>query len=132
MIRAVAYCNWGRWVARCPRCPGAEHFGNEQGHAGGLFGDRFVCSTCTLACGVDWPPNVDAIARLLALRPEPNRNWLPGETIHDLLRENMENGCVPLDLDAGTETLISIVGDTVTAGYHLPAPERLALPRGGR
>jgi hypothetical protein len=135
MTRAVVYANWGRWVARCPRpgCPGAEHFGPDaiSGHVGGLTGIGFRCAHCGLVCAADWPPNVDDIMRLLLMRPVPaNRNWEPGQTVHDLLAENVEQGCVPLALDPD-EPLIRIVGDKLTAGYSLPAPDHRALPEGG-
>lgn len=99
-LRAMARVSWGRWVADCPRtgCPNAEHFGRDpgSGHVGGLTGSAFRCALCQLHCPAIWPENVDDIVRLLSVRPVPaTRNWSPGETLHDLLAENVQHGILP-------------------------------------
>lgn len=52
--------------------------------------------------GLELPEDFDAIARLLVARPElSTRNWLPGETVEDLERENVEHGIGVDDVTAG-------------------------------
>ena len=82
-----AYMNWGRWVVDCPAgCGGAELASSNR------------CASCGEEYRVDFPPERQAIERLLALRPETkkgvasHRNWRPGETLADLRRENIEHG----------------------------------------
>lgn len=113
---AYARVNWGRWVADCPRpgCTQAEHYGSDAatGHVGGLTGRAFHCgaerslcgcgraapSGCGLVCRVEWPANIEAIEKLLAMRPAAQtRNWSPGEDLVDLLMENTEHGVTGLD-----------------------------------
>ncbi|HEY5986438.1 MAG TPA: hypothetical protein VIV12_08690 [Streptosporangiaceae bacterium] len=113
---ATVYVNGGLWVAMCPRpgCHNAEMFGRcTDGSVGGLSGGSFRCRAekggCGLVCDASWPPNVDDIERLLKLRPVPaTRNWLPTETLEDLLVENATHGCLPPELEAGGS--LSIVG----------------------
>lgn len=114
---AVPQLNWGRWVAACPRpfCTNAEQFGRcPDGTVGGLGSDRFECRVayggCGLRCGVEWPPNIADIEALVMPRTVPaTRNWLPGETVHDLLRENLTHGLVPNDD-------LELAGDRITQG----------------
>lgn len=119
-LTAVPYLNHGRWVAQCPRpyCTNAEAFGRVlpgDGQPGGLRSDHFECRAgiyggCGLRCGVDWPSHIVEIEALTMSRPAPvTRNWRPGESLADLMRENVENGLVPLDK-------LEIYGDRITAG----------------
>jgi hypothetical protein len=127
---AVAYLNHGRWVADCPRpgCANAEMAGLDgKGHPGGL-GDWFRCRPeeggCGLRCEVIWPGNVEDIEALVIPRPLPaTRNWNPGQSLHELLAENLEHGVVPITreaIEAGRETprgctpLLEIVGESIT------------------
>jgi hypothetical protein len=65
-------------------------------------------------CAASWPANIDHIEALLRIRSAPaTRNWRPGETIHDLLRENFTHGILPPVTD------LEILGDRITIG--LPA-----------
>lgn len=79
-----AEVNHGRWLARCPRCPGAE-----------LVQPDDPVMWC-LSCGagpyrVRFPRERRQIEALLLLRPRPEaRNWRPGESLDDLRRENEE------------------------------------------
>lgn len=41
---------------------------------------------------VVFPPDRWIIEAVLADRPPENRNWLPGETIQDLVYENLDHG----------------------------------------
>lgn len=44
---------------------------------------------------VVWPKKRQAIERVLLQRKDPlNRNWLIGETVDDLINENLEHGIV--------------------------------------
>ena len=86
-----AEVNHGRWIVNCPFCPGAEFADPED--------KRFYC----LSCGnedvegqwlkVKWPQTRNKIEiELLKRSRERNRNWRPGETVKDLIRENVRNG----------------------------------------
>ena len=136
--QAVAYLNHGMWVAMCPRpsCNNAEKRGKcDDGTTGGLDSERFICRVshggCGLACGVVWPPEIAQIERLVMVRPiVTTRNWVPGETLHDLLHENAMHGFVPSDsLDGGpTRIILGIQGNEIshgTLGFDLlPEVER--------
>lgn len=137
MLRAVAFVDTGLWVAKCPRphCNGAEHFGPHPltGYVGGLTARGFTCANCHWQGPVGWPPNVDDINFLLSLRPVPDtRNWLPHETVHDLLAENATHGVhPPLDADpahlrAGVP-LLGIAGDHIAVGRELMAATRRSI-----
>ena len=78
----------GTWLAVCA-CQGAE-YGWEEGY--------FVCLSCFNAGAghrilrTAFPDERADIESILELRPLPNRNWRPGETVEDLRRENAEHG----------------------------------------
>jgi len=80
----MARINHGRWVVDC-ECNGAELAFDE-----GIF----MCQSCYNAGTrhqtrlVVFPKNRQAIETALLQRPEPNRNWYPGETVTKLLAEN--------------------------------------------
>jgi hypothetical protein len=103
-FRVMPFMSWGMWVAKCPRpqCMNAEKRGwCNDGTWGGLEADRFTCRPshdgCGLVCGVDWPANISDIEALLLARPvKGTRNWAPGESLHDLLKENAGHGLVPI------------------------------------
>lgn len=84
-----AVVNHGRWIVRCPTCSGAQFASRPD--------RRFFCSSCLNHAsahrwiGVEWPDDavVHQIETILMRRPNPtNRNWEPGETVADLVREN--------------------------------------------
>lgn len=111
-VLARAYA--GHWIADCPRCAYAValRFGSPV----------FDCRDCGLGVEVRWPSETmrHGIERLLMLRPVPaTRNWLPGETLHDLLVENVRHGVGPTDIGQR----IAIVGDDITQDT-LPRPKR--------
>lgn len=88
--RAYARANWGRWIADCPSpfCLSALAISPR-----GPLADVFVCLDCGAEAEVIWPTNVREIERFLRIRPDPKtRNWEPGETLHDLLSENIAHG----------------------------------------
>ena len=94
----VAYVNHGRWVAECPDCAGAQLVSETE--------RRFWCLNCgNAAVNFAWrhvrmPQKRTAIEAELVIRPAARseraitRNWLPGETVEDLQRENVEHGVV--------------------------------------
>ena len=89
------YHNWGRWVADCPQCPNAEHYGPDRhtGHVRGLTRTGFICSLCGYVGRPVWPKRRPDIEGLLARRVSPaEQNWLPGETLGDLQLENDLHG----------------------------------------
>jgi len=85
-----AFVNHGRWVANCPRwMDGCTEAHRVQP------GDRFVCANCGAVGSVEFPVDLDLVEKLLAARPVPEtRNWLPGETLDELLVENLEHGVI--------------------------------------
>ena len=113
---SYAEANWGRWVVRCPRplCtnaltlpPGTSMY--TCAGPGGCGGEAVVV----------WPPDPQAIEALLRLRPiERTRNWLPGESIADLIAENAAHGCTPpsWSIWAGESRVICDITDGRVAG----------------
>lgn len=90
-----AQVNHGTWIA-------IDGCGERNGVQGGgvvwLSAPVVWCPLCcNRATGRKWrpvalPADRAAIEAALAVRPEENRNWVPGETVDDLLRENREHG----------------------------------------
>lgn len=87
--------NHGRWIVKCPYCAGAQLASRED--------PRFFCVDCLHEpepraqgkwLGLEWPADVEQIEAALDGRPEANRNWIPGEAVADLLRENALHGLV--------------------------------------
>jgi hypothetical protein len=122
--RGVTYArvNWGRWIADCAsaHCRSALQLSPYQ--------QWFQCWDCGEVAEIRWPPNPVGIEQLLLDRPDPfTRNWEWGETLHDLLQENLVHGILPggrsLEGHPGGP-LLTIVGDTITY-ESLPAPATL-------
>ena len=133
---AVVILNHGRWVAACPRpfCGNGECAGTcDDGSTGGLdlrdgtFHCREVYGGCGITCPAQWPPNVAEIEALVMPRPVPaTRNWRPGETLSELLQENMVHGIVPtLALEGRPGLLVAAYGDQLVgpALEWAPRPE---------
>lgn len=109
--------NWSRWIADCPDpfCGSAMRV---------RPGDE---STRCLDCGATmgpliWPPDPDGIETILAMRPDAyTRNWLPGETLGDLLTENAVHGIAPVT----DGPLMLAAGDRIIGGaLYVPAVAR--------
>ena len=110
-VRPVTYARVyvGDWIIDCPVCGGAQVVG---------LGD--VCVDCETRLEVRWPSDEVryGVARLLSMRPiRHTRNWSPGETLHDLLGENVQHGIGPTE----PGEVIEIIGDTITRDT-LPSP----------
>jgi hypothetical protein len=109
----AAYANHGRWVAVCSydaTCGlGAAHLDRFQ--------DSFDCPTCDRKMKVVWPSDsmVYGIERLLLQRPHwKNQNWVPGETLHDLLHENAMHGILGIHAAAlSPGSMFGIDGDRI-------------------
>lgn len=116
-LRNTTYvrANWGRWIADCPSpfCLSALQVFPGQ--------ELFRCLDCDTEAEIAWPAAsmVDGIERLLIMRPDPmSRNWDWGETLSDLLNENMLHGVLADDRLIAAHpggTLLSISGDVITA-----------------
>lgn len=117
-----ARANWGRWIADCltPHCTNAWMVR--------VGDDHWDCFTCGYTNQVLWPPDPAAVEYLLSMRPDPKtRNWEHGETLTDLLRDNVVHGDLPPET-AGVElvapasiTLLDEVDGVATDGWLLPA-----------
>jgi hypothetical protein len=81
-----ARINHGRWLTDCPNC-----------HGGALTHPEWKLACCG-ECGcimrrVEFPEMVAAIETVLLARATRDvQNWVPPETVADLLRENAEHG----------------------------------------
>jgi ribosomal protein L37AE/L43A len=90
-VELRAFVNAGRWVVMCPTCSSAQEAHSTL--------KRFWCVDCQQAreggawCPVLWPDERAAIEAALLLRPDPRtRNWMPGETVEQLIGENVARG----------------------------------------
>lgn len=99
---ALAYVNFGRWIADCPLgCGGAQALEARQ--------TNFFCnppSGCGHIATIEWPSDPDGIWEALEVRRMPKtRNWFPknhelalranaphGQSVEDLIAETAENG----------------------------------------
>ena len=90
-----ARVNHGRWIVDC-ECRGAE-FAFDEG--------LFMCQSCYNAGHkhqyrrLVFPKNRKGIEMELIQRPEPNRNWYPGESIAKLRAENEEHKAELLEVN---------------------------------
>jgi hypothetical protein len=90
---AYAEANFGRWISRCPAPWCTNALALDRGQS------RFVCAgpdSCGTVAELSWPADPDAVEAILAMRPIiGTRNWLPGETLAELIGENAAHGVVP-------------------------------------
>jgi hypothetical protein len=131
---AYAEVHRGMWIVRCP----AAYCWSAM--AVTLGQPEFVClgdDSCGGAAPIVWPRDPTAIAALLRMRPDPtNRNWLPGETLQDLVAENAAHDCLPAEWTAlPGRTLIVYEVEGMAMAVLLadalpPAAQRLMLSRG--
>jgi len=84
------YLNYGRWIAECPDCHGAQLACHED--------PRFMCNECAniaaegLWRAIEWPIDRPGIEAALERRHIDNQNWLPGETTEHLRAESRAHG----------------------------------------
>jgi hypothetical protein len=84
------YANEGRWIVECPDCRGAQ--------LACLTDPRFMCHCCANIGNsghwrpVVWPKNKARLEKILHARDIVNQNWYPGESIRQLVAENLEHG----------------------------------------
>jgi hypothetical protein len=84
-IAIAVYANHGRWIAECPDC--------REAQIASATDYRFMCNGCAnVAVGglwraVVWPEEHAEIDAALSSRPRVHQNWLPGETLEDLVAE---------------------------------------------
>lgn len=85
-LQVEARIEHGRWIACCPNCRTGSRTHPEWGLG--------CCGECgCIFRRVTFPPNVAEIERVLLRRPlRWTQNWLPGETLADLERENANHG----------------------------------------
>jgi hypothetical protein len=99
--------NWGRWVALCPShwCDSAMQVWPGQQHT--------VCGDCgEPITQLIWPADPEGIEALLALRPAAKlRNWYPGETLQQLLAENLAHGILPPAVDPDVSQTLMVTSD---------------------
>lgn len=122
---AYAEVHRGLWIARCPQpyCDNAVALvlGTPVMHC---YGDRDACGA---ESPVVWPRDPLAIAALLAMRPIPKtRNWLPHETVEDLIAENAANDVLPPDWTGSGPLVLASTQDGLVVGGVLAE----ALPAG--
>lgn len=87
-----AFVNSGRWMVECGDCYTAVLVDPDD--------LRFYCPGCATSGfwkRIVMPMERGEIERLLLLRPgwqanAPHRNWLPDETVQDLVQENLVHG----------------------------------------
>jgi hypothetical protein len=85
----AARVNHGRWLVDCPYCSGAELADRDD--------PRFFCLSCYNAGAggawlpVQFPGGREGIeSALLERKQAETRNWVPGETVIDLLAQTLE------------------------------------------
>jgi hypothetical protein len=116
-LTGVAYAeiNRGIWIARCPQ----PYCDNAVALVLGApmmlcHGDR---DACLRESPVVWPRDPLAIAALLAMRPAPKtRNWLPHETVEDLIVENAAHDLLPKDWTESGRLSIARTADGMVIG----------------
>jgi hypothetical protein len=126
-FRIPAFANFGRWVAACPRCPHAIDVDAQ------IRTPAFSCAVCGLRAEIEWPSPemVHGIERLLLMRPDPTKqNWLPGETLSDLLEENVTHGVFAAIPEVDETPRLTIVGERITVDT-MPVTHRRELKAAG-
>lgn len=90
-----------RWVVTCPDCATRARFSHDSRHYQFAPSDPaiFFCLDCANALvgerwrPVVWPEQRADIEAILRARPMPEmRNWLPEESLAELIAENREHG----------------------------------------
>lgn len=86
-----AEINHGRWIARCPFCSGAEIADYDD--------PIFMCLSCFNESNggrfipVEFPVDHLEIENELTKRKKTeNQNWIPGESLEDIIKETRDKG----------------------------------------
>lgn len=115
----AAEANMGRWIVRCSLCPAAAR---PPFHTPAV-----QCYACGTVTEIVWPSEQmrRGVERLLMMRPNwANRNWLPHETLTDLMWENGQHGVLDnlerLALDVSPGDNLFSVTDTMIEMDGLP------------
>ena len=94
----------------------------------------FRCWDCGTAADVVWPPALEDIVQVLALRPnEATRNWQVGEDVLDLVRENLEHGILPTERELVAHRggpLLRVEAGRVLTGHPALTGSAMPTPRG--
>lgn len=92
-VKLQVMCRQGRWIVQCPGCKAAQKASTGV--------PMFYCDVCRnpgtdpphLRVHVEWPEDWEAIDAVLDCRPaRAFQNWLPGETLADIVAENEAAG----------------------------------------
>lgn len=129
-----ARCNWGTWLVDCahPLCTSALTLGPDMPDRTGrirrglAWGQtEMQCWDCDTVTGpIVWPADPDGVEMLLRRRPDvTTRNWEPGETLEDLLAENVAHGLIPreLDVDGPDVGVMATINGRIVGGLLLDA-----------
>jgi hypothetical protein len=121
-----AHANWGAWAAKCGRCINGTPFRHAPGYLRPGT-PSWECWLCGAVTEVIWPSEktMRDVERLLMMRPDPTtRNWLPGESVQDLMWENAEHGILdqfkPLHVAAKPGTEFMVIDDDGIRLDNLP------------
>jgi hypothetical protein len=76
--------NGGRWLTLCPVCNNGVPCDPDW--------SKTICIDCGTVLIITFPEDWQAIERALVERPIANQNWLPGESVEQLVEENREHG----------------------------------------
>lgn len=113
---ARARINWGRIVVDCPAPGCLAALTLPPGWP------VYDCWECPAVAAVAWPSNLADIASVLWLRPDPfTRNWDPGESLEQLVGENITAG-VGIGrhgehLPPGAGRVLAIVNGRIVGGH---------------
>lgn len=111
-----ARINFGRIVVDCPNRHCVSALTLPPGWP------LYACWDCPTIAGIVWPDNLPDIAAVLLLRPDPNtRSWNPGETLEDLVAENIAHragvGEHGENLPTGGGPVLLIVNGRIVDGH---------------
>jgi len=86
----AVFVNEARWIVQCPDCKSAQLACKTD--------PRFMCHECANVRNGGqwrptlWPKSVDKVEVALGKRLPVNQNWLPSETVADMVAENVAYG----------------------------------------
>lgn len=105
-MHAVAYIDWGRWVANCPAPPCSNALKIQQGQEQWecryqISDDPPTYGGCGTRAPIDWPADPAAVMAPLLTLSEADRHWHPDD---DRRREAQEKE--QAETDAAMQTLL--------------------------